>query len=552
MTDPESVRARKRRIVLYFPKLVDESQGVVSSKHHLPLSLLTIAGWPDRDGYEVCVIDGNLYSGDNQAHGIVAEACDGALLYGTTGILGYQVADAERCTRLVKRRHSDLPCFVGGWFASSAPELQLSTGLYDAVVLGQGEITFREIVAAVEAGETLDGIPGLALEREGQVIRTASRAVVGWNEFLDCPWHLLDFEPYREHQRRRDPRRVVEPNPPPPGSHAEQPHVAISYFSSFGCPVDCTFCCSPAMTGRRWKAMPAQRMIDDLCALEDRWGFDVVQFYDANWSVAEKRSREFADGMVAQESPFHWLAFFQTDAVLTYDPSTLDRLVESGLYAALIGAESGSEATTSWLHKRIAGDDNVRAARELEQRGVSVRATYMIGLPGEERESMLATIDQCRRMAIECTHAAPTVWPYQPIPGAALYEQALAQGFEPPRSLEEWGSFLEYRLDRTWPGRIPPDVERMHKLYNHFATLASGLGRGRLGFWERRAQKRLENAQDFRRGWRLGQAEARAFHVLQRLLPPSRARRVDKGWKSRGGVPGCRAPLALRDSDGDV
>ena len=525
-----------RRIVLYFPKLVDEARGIVASRHHLPLSLLTIAGWPDRDGYDVRLIDGNLYSED-ESRRRVAEACEGALLYGTTGILGYQVADAARCTVRVKEAHPDLPSFIGGWFASSAPELQLATGLYDAVALGQGEMTFRELVSAVEVGEPLDAVSGLALMRDGSVVYTPPRPVVGWGQLVDCPWHLLDFEPYRRGQLVHDSRRIVEPASPPPGSSTDRPHVAISYYSSFGCPVDCTFCCSPEMTGRRWKAMPADRMLDDLCSLQDRWSFDVVHFYDANWSVSQKRAREFADGLLERDNRLHYLAYFQTDAILAYEEETLDRLVESGLYAALIGAESGTEETTGWLHKRITGDDNVRAAQALEKRGVSIRATYMIGLPGEDRDSMLATIDQCRRMAVECPHSAPTVWPYHPVPGAALYSEALALGFQPPRTLEEWGSFLEFRLDRAWPGSIPGDVARMHKLYNHFAHVAAGLGRGRFGIWERWAQRRLEDAEGFHRGWPLGLTEARAFHVVQRLGLGGDRRGIDKGWKSRRGVP---------------
>ena len=77
---------------------------------------------------------------------------------------------------------------IGGWFASVRPDLQLATGLYDAVVLGQGELTFRELVRAIDAGEPLDAIEGLALWRDRQVVRTPRRAVVGWDQIAPtCP-----------------------------------------------------------------------------------------------------------------------------------------------------------------------------------------------------------------------------------------------------------------------------------------------------------------------------------------------------------------------------
>src|SRR5690606_23286334 len=101
-----------------------------------------------------------------------------------------------------KARHPELPMVIGGWFASVRPDLQLGTGLYDAVVMGQGELTFRDVVRAIDAGEPLDAIPGLALWRDGEVVKTPTRTVAGWHEIAKVPWHLLDIEPYREHQLR--------------------------------------------------------------------------------------------------------------------------------------------------------------------------------------------------------------------------------------------------------------------------------------------------------------------------------------------------------------
>ena len=94
-----------KRIVLYYPKQRNDRVRPPYSmgREELPLSLLTIASWPIEDGYEVQIIDGTRY--DTQtSHRRVLEACDGALLYATTGILGYQVKDGLECTRKVRER----------------------------------------------------------------------------------------------------------------------------------------------------------------------------------------------------------------------------------------------------------------------------------------------------------------------------------------------------------------------------------------------------------------------------------------------------------------
>ena len=324
----------KKKIVLYQPQQVDESLGLPSSKDLLPLEMLTISAFPEADGYEIVIIDGSLYSPE-EAHQRVVEACEGALLYATTGILGFMVTDGWLCSQKVKARHPKLPMFIGGWFASVRPELQLSTGLYDAVVLSQGEITFRDLVRAVDAGEPLENVQGLALWRDGEVVKTEYRSIAGWGDIAQVPWHLIDIEPYREHQLRANSAGDVlrMPSPRSYGSDRE-PYFGITYFSSYGCPEPCTFCCSPEVTSRRWKAMPADRMLDDLAELKERWNYDVVRFHDANFGVMEKRTRDFSKGILDRELNFHWNAFIETHSILHYKPETLDLMADSGMYIA--------------------------------------------------------------------------------------------------------------------------------------------------------------------------------------------------------------------------
>ena len=543
-----------KRVVLYFPQQVDQARGLRLARHILPLPLLAVAGGPARDGFEVVIIDGNLLP-QAEAHRRVVEACEGALLYATTGILSYQVTDALSCTRKVKGRFPKLPAFIGGWFASALPEPQLETGLYEAVVLGQGEVTFRELVAAVDAGEPFDGAAGLALRRDGRLVRTTPRPVVGWDELPDTPWQLIDFPSYAALQRAPGHGKSVEALPPPPGYSRGRPFAGLSYFSSFGCPLDCTFCCSPLTAGRRWKAMSAERMLDEVQELQERWGFEVLHFWDANWGVSEERVRAFAAGLLERDLHLFFHAYFQSESVVSWAPDTLDLLAEAGLYATVIGAETGTEETMRSLHKPTRGETNLAAVGELHRRGISTCATFMIGFPGESRESMLATLDQGRRLTVAFPLAAASIWPYHPIPGSAMYADALRAGFQPPDRLEEWGKFFDFRRDQE-PGWIPGDVARLHRLYKHFSTLSNGIARSRVGWWERRAHRRLLDAEGFRRGWPGGLLEARGFQLYRRVersLPRwlrPHGGEVERGWKTRLGEFGPEYPEGLGYREG--
>ncbi|TDJ75319.1 MAG: radical SAM protein [Planctomycetota bacterium] len=499
-----------KRIVLYSPLQVDPASGVLYAKDVTPLSLLTIAGGPVRDGYEVEIIDGALYT-QAEAHRRVLAACDGALLYATTGILGYQVADGFLCSRMVKARYPALPAFIGGWFASSAPELQLETGLYEAVALGQGELIFQDIVAAVACGEPLDEVPGLALWRDGGVVRTAQRNATSWSNLPPTPWSIFDFEPYKAQQlAQRNERYVREDIFPPPGG---RDYVSFAYYSSFGCPLQCTFCCSPGVSGLRWKAKAAEPMAEELCELSERFGFDTIRYYDANYGVVEARVRGIAEGLIARGKRLWQSGYCQSASITGYARSTLELMAESGVYHILLGGETGSDETMKMIKKTTRGDENIVAARALADVGIQSYLTYVIGFPHEDEASMWRTLEQVRAIHAEIPAAAPEIWPYRPIPGTPMYDEAVALGYRPPRDLLGWGDIGEYRFHQTWEGCIPASITRRKILMGHFVSVARRQrGAARDGIWQRRAKRRIQRDE-----WRWAGVEAKAFHLFSKL-----------------------------------
>lgn len=499
--------AERAKIVLYHPQSARRSEPPHSRyADELPLSLLTVAAWPLADGYRVELVDGTRFPRE-EAHRRAVQACEGALLYATTGIVGPQVGDGLECTRAVKARHPALPAFIGGWFAASVPELQLATGLYEAVVLGQGEITFRELVTAVDSGARLEEVAGLALLREGQLVRTAPRPVVGWEDLLDPPWRLLDVEDYRGPQLRRNSALIAARRY---GQYV--PRFQVPYYSSFGCPVQCSFCCSPEFSGRRWKAMPAERILEDLAGLQERWGFDAVEFWDANFAVDLERTEDFARGLLGRGMELRWFAYVQAESILRASPELLDLWAASGMYGCLVGAEAALPETLRWVRKGTRAGGNLLAARELDPRGIHPRMTYIVGYPGEAVESMQATLEEALRIALECATARPEVWHFRPLPGSEDFQRAIDDGYRPPTTLEEWARVGDYFNDEPWPGRIPPAVERRRRLFLHYSSLAQGTVRQKMGWWERRARRHLECGTFGSR-----RLEASAFHVYDRL-----------------------------------
>jgi len=152
----------KRRIVLFnpLPVRIVEEHATTSSKVPLvnaPLSLLAIARMV-ADDYDVRII--NAVVDADYTEKILA-ACDHALLFAVSSMTCYQIRDGLNAAATVKAEYPLLPVVWGGYHPSTMPEQTILNPHIDIVVRGQGEIAFREVVARLHSGETLEGVRGV-------------------------------------------------------------------------------------------------------------------------------------------------------------------------------------------------------------------------------------------------------------------------------------------------------------------------------------------------------------------------------------------------------
>lgn len=499
------IQRQKRRIVLFMPLRADPAQGVRVSADLTPLEMLQIAALPDREGYEVVLIDGMIHEDCERR---ILEACDGALLFATSCILGYQITHGTEIARMVRARYPKLPIIWGGWFPSVQPELFLKEGIADAVGIGQGEMTFWETVQAIDNGTDLMDVPGLALMRDGRMVYTAHRTIVGFDQLPDVPWHLLDYERYVALQNETGKMKLRHRIPDPWGMPESMPTRGFSFYSSYGCPEPCTFCCSPSVTERRWKAIPGKQLAERVMAAHDRFKFNVLRFQDANFGVAEKRSNEFCTELINYKAPFWWNATYEIETIVRYKEPSLDLIAASKMHLAVLGAEAGSKEQQDKIKKQIEIPDIQIALGRLFSRGIQSGTSWIIGYPGESRESMLSTIRMAAAMKYAFPRSGSDIFPFRPIPGTEDYETALKLGYKPPQTLEQWGSFLEYKL-AVDDIRLPMDVFRLWKRYGVTSTFYDGLVREGSG--------RVRGMMREIAGWRLKSGNY-SFPIEQKLF----------------------------------
>lgn len=465
------------RVVMYYPERGDPKLGQPYSADLMPLEFLRIIPLAKEEGFEFDVIDSMV---EPDPMGKLWEKLEGAFAFCSTCIVGFQVADGARVAAQVREKYPDLPIIWGGWFPSVAPQLYLEPGLGDAVCIGQGELTFRDWLIAVRDGTPADDIPGLALWRDGKLFHTEKREAVSLDQLPEAAYEYVDVASYLETQDAQARTAKVRYRfPDPPGFSQDRPYRAISYFSSYGCPEPCTFCCSPLVTDRRWKAMDATRIVDNILELKKKHHFDVVRFQDANFGVNEKRVAEFCRQLIDRKANLYWNATIEVETIVRYSDESLDLLRDSGCHMMWVGAEAGSEATQEYIRKGIKDGHVDIAMRRMWERDIKIGLFWIIGYPDEDEESMRATLTLAAEMKTRYPNCTSEVLLYRPLPGTVSGEHAERNGYEMPLSFETWGGMVEYKFENKTYESLPDSIKRDYHRYTYLVPWFDGLVRGR-------------------------------------------------------------------------
>ena len=433
------IKRKNPKIVLFNPH---QCEGGGGTEQRLPLSLMAVGGFPERNGYDVVIIDASVRSNHRT---LVLKECESALCFGTTSIIGYQAYHASEMAKEVKDKYPNLPIISGGWFPSVRPEMVIKQGGADVVVTGQGEFTFMELLEALRSKSPLKGIEGIVYKGGDEVFYNQPRKVQDMNKLPPMPYHLVNLEEYFN----SDPFNAIKSN-----LHAAtgkdfsgEKIRCLHYFSSYGCPNSCNFCCSPAVTGKRWTALKAGRIVDELSYLIKQNGFNVLIFDDANWGLDQKRVYHFCEGLLRKGIRLYWKATMESHILNKYNDAVLDIMAESGCCELLLGAEAAHPETLRILQKNIKPGDIEKSCEILSKRRIVPRVYFIVGYPGESRDSIRATIHKSCNIVCRYPMASLNVAFFIPLPGTPLNAKAKSKGYQEVKTIDGWKSLYSYRSE---------------------------------------------------------------------------------------------------------
>jgi radical SAM superfamily enzyme YgiQ (UPF0313 family) len=411
-----------RKVTLFYP-LINEIP------FYPPLGLLYISGPLLESGYQVRIIDANIEEDFKEK--IIKEAKD-SLCVGVSVILGNQVKSGYSVTTYLKRYFPNLPIIWGGWFPTLMYEQILEDKNIDFVVRGQGELTFIELVKALEDRRSFREIPSLAYKYKERIVSNEIR-FINLKPINRDAYKLLPIEKYIQKNKTLGKR-------------------ILGYVSSIGCYGRCGFCCLPMVFGRkRYFALKVEEVLDDLRFLIQSYNVNHIDILDFNFFVNRRRAKEILKGICRENLKFTWNANIRVDQILHLDEEFLNLLKESGNNLLYIGAESGSEKMLNLIQKDIKSEDIEKSNQILKKYNLKGSYSFITGIMKEDGYKDLEKSFQLVLRLKEIDESTViTFHHYSPWVGTPAFNLAVKMGFKPPSNLISWTNFLTENVVVPW------------------------------------------------------------------------------------------------------
>lgn len=393
-----------------------------------PLGLAYIAAVVEQNNYDVEIIDCSL--------GMTHAELEAALTIKSPDVVGFtattpSIMSAIKAAQNVRRTLPNTITVIGGAHVTALPKETLEyTDAFDVGVIGEGEITFLELLREIEKGDkiNLENVAGLVYKKNEIVRVTKPRAFIQDLDKIPHPArHLLP--PLSEYH-------------PTPASTRKLPQGVL--MTSRGCPMKCTFC-DRGVFGNRYRMRSAENVISEIEDLIDVHGVKELKFFDDVFTLNKKRVYTIFDEMKQRGIDIGWSCL---TSVKMINKELLERMKKAGCWQVLYGLESGDQRMLDLLKKRVTVEQNAQAVQTAHSLGLRVRADYILGTPGDSLESMEATLQFAIRMNTDTAHFNK----FTPYPGSELYETLVSQGYH-------W-DFSEYhsQLDHSAIMYIPESI----------------------------------------------------------------------------------------------
>jgi radical SAM superfamily enzyme YgiQ (UPF0313 family) len=396
-------------VLLVYPRFQYQVFGELQE----PLGILSVAASLRAAGFHVEFCDLTFAESLDALDAPLARA-EAVGLSCTTALFGRALKVLER----IRSLRPELPVVLGGPHATACPEESLAKG-FDALVIGEGEVTAPELFGRLADQGDPAGMAGVDVLRAGKVVTGPPRPFIPDLDSLPFPARdLVDYAGYKQNNL-----------------------IHVGLFVSRGCPFNCSFCkpMQDKIFGKKVRGRSPENVVREMLEAQALIGPRPFLFRDDTLPMlGVPWFQGLGQAMVsAGLGGSRWSCQSRVDLITR---ELLTVMKQAGCQGIAFGVESGSQRVLDFYQKKIKVEDTIRAFDLCREFGIGTHAFMMLGAPIETREDLAATLDLVRRIRPNSISTSFTT----PAPGSKLYLDFSTDGQCPYASYEDVDYLLNH------------------------------------------------------------------------------------------------------------
>ncbi len=376
-----------------------------------PLGIAYMAGVLQENNIDVEILDASAEDMDfkDVEKELLKRKPDLVALTALTPTIGRALETAQ----VVKETLPDSIVVMGGYHPTFNFIETLEDENVDIVIRGEGEYIMLNLVQALENQSSLHDVKGIVFEDKNSkeiVVNPEAPLIQNLDEL---PFPALNLLPMKKY-------RLLDMDT----------HMT-TMITTRGCPMQCSFCSSAAMHGKKIRERSVENIVDEIEYLKTNYDIDTIAFMDDTFTLKKRKVMAICDEILKRNIEIMWGC---TSRVDTLDEKLLKKMKEAGCITIFIGVESADQQQLDNMCKNttIAKIENAfKIAHKLKIRTI---ASVALGMPGDTKEIMNKTVKFVHKLKPNyAIYSLAT-----PYPGTRFYKEAFEKNLI---KIKDWSKY---------------------------------------------------------------------------------------------------------------
>lgn len=376
-----------------------------------PLGIAYMAGVLQENNIDVEILDASAEDMDfkDVEKELLKRKPDLVALTALTPTIGRALETAQ----VVKETLPDSIVVMGGYHPTFNFIETLEDENVDIVIRGEGEYIMLNLVQALENQSSLHDVKGIVFEDKNSKEIVVNPEAPLIQDLDELPFPALNLLPMKKY-------RLLDMDT----------HMT-TMITTRGCPMQCSFCSSAAMHGKKIRERSVENIVDEIEYLKTNYDIDTIAFMDDTFTLKKRKVMAICDEILKRNIEIMWGC---TSRVDTLDEKLLKKMKEAGCITIFIGVESADQQQLDNMCKNttISKIENAfKIARKLK---IRIIASVALGMPGDTKEIMNKTVKFVHKLKPNyAIYSLAT-----PYPGTRFYKEAFEKNLI---KIKDWSKY---------------------------------------------------------------------------------------------------------------